>query len=158
MRTTETSLQDWILAASEATNEFAEQALGIRGSSNIEMMNDTSCRDMAGSSLLLHCSDMSVKVGFFSSDVVLMTIAKIILDVPSEDELSREEMIDAINETINIISGGVKRRLNDLANGGISLGLPLFIEADYDCKKNKGALFARMLIGEMPVLLLALAA
>lgn len=156
MRITDTSLKNWIHAAAEATNEFAEQALGIKESCNIEIINDMSCRDMAGSSLLLHSSDTSIKVGFFSSDVVLMKIAKLILDIPSADELSRNDMIDAINEIINIISGGVKRRLNDQASGGISLGLPSFIEADYhDCKKNEETLFARMLIAEMPILLLA---
>ncbi len=152
-------LKDWINAAAEATNDFAAQALGVEQSiatCGIEIIDEPSCSDLEGSCLQLTCGETSIKVCFLSGEDILMKIARIMLAISSEDELSKKDMIDAIKEAINIISGGIKRRLNEQFIGGITLGLPLFMKREFMNEEHENRVIAKIVVAEMPVFLIAI--
>jgi CheY-specific phosphatase CheX len=60
-------------------------------------------------------------------------------------------MIDAIKEVINIISGGIKCRLNDQISGGITLSIPFFLDGKEAQEKNQGALIENIIISGRPL-------
>lgn len=152
-----TLLQDFVQAAGEATVEYTKMSFGIENGitpDRFELIENDSPLPTSGSCLVLTVNDMSITVGLLSIEDNLMKMAKSILDLPVDQEISKEEMMDTVNEMINIISGGIKSRLNNKVEGGITLGLPKFIELDWDNYHNAAAI-AKILIDDMPVYLLA---
>ena len=142
----------WIKVAVEATNEFARQALCFEehvSSSNMGLMEEET--PLSGSYLMLTCGEFQMEIGFLSSEKILMEIARILFVVTPEEVLPREDMIDAIKEVINIISGGVKCRLNDQISGGITLSIPFFLEGKDVQEKNQDALIENIIVAGMPV-------
>ena len=151
------ALMDWLNATNDTIGEHLGPMLGVEhlvDSHRMDLINDSDIDAIMGSYLLLNCANThSIKVSFLSSEDVLMQIAKKILGLSPTDELSRDDMIDAIKEVINIISGGVKSRLNHQVSGGIALGLPFFVDKTDDFPKSEDTLFGKIIISGMPIYL-----
>ena len=154
--TTSYALEDFINAAAEAVGDFAGQMLGADNPiqfNKLEQMKEEKYHTLLGSYLALNCGDQLIKVYFLSSEEVLMNLVKRMLAMSPDEPLAREDMIDAIKEIINIISGGIKCRLNDHVNGGILLGLPSFIEGKSMQTKENGRITGQLFVAGMPVFL-----
>ncbi len=151
------ALTDWLNATCDTVSEYIGPMLGDEHSIEVNnMAYDDSCPVDAimGSCLLLTCDNHSgIKVSFLSNDDVLMQIAKKMLGMPSNDSLEREEMKDAIKEVVNVISGGVKSRLNSQISGVITLGLPSFVDSTHSLQKNEHHLFQKITISGLPIVL-----
>lgn len=151
------TLDVWMSAASEAVNDFSVQMLGIEELnyfSNLEQINEELFVSLAGSYIQLNCGDSLVEVAFLSSDDVLLKIGKLMHKVAPADQLFRDDMIDAIKEVVNIISGGIKSRLNGQIEGGILLGIPMFSDNLQTYKQAKESLSGVVHLDDMRIYLL----
>lgn len=149
-------LERFIVAAVEAMSDFSIQMLGAEDSidpDSMEPIKEWDSHACLGSYLPLNCGEDLIEVGFMSSEDVLRVIVKRMLELSGEEDLPRDDMIDATKEIINIISGGIKCRLNEKVDGGILLGLPSFSEKPCcDLKKNN-TLVGKLHVANMPVFL-----
>lgn len=120
----------WLNAAVDAVNDFVSMGLGEEGAQ--ALINDSSpvenLKMLSGSSLVLSCSNEQIEIGLLADPQNIKMITQKMLSLSPEEGVDKEQMSDALNEALNIISGGIKSRLNDKADGGIVLGLPKFID------------------------------
>lgn len=119
----------WLTAAVNATNDFVINALDEQyiNSSSLDEAKRADPTQLSGAYLLLDCGAYQVEVGVLVDLENLMQITRKMLSLSPQAPLDREQMSDALNEIVNIISGGIKSRLNDQVEGGITLGLPRFL-------------------------------
>ena len=152
------TLKEWMAATAEATCESASQMLAIQSNpDNASYKEDGKDlpENAQGSFISLVSEADTVQVGFLSTKEGLALLAKAMLGMTPEDELSDSDMTDAVGEIINVVAGGVKRRLND-STGGMKLGLPMFIEGKVAYGDSQEMMAAHILLGSVPVHLLVL--
>lgn len=150
-------LKDWLTAMSEATAETASQTLSCESSADgcetkeqIDLPDDVS-----GSFLTLFTEKDSVQVGIVANKKSLENMAKAMLCMGPEETVATADITDAIGEIINIVAGGVKRRLNE-PTGGIKLGLPMFVEGKVAQGESQEGAVSQIKIGESLAYLLVL--
>ncbi|CAM3030551.1 chemotaxis protein CheX [Legionella worsleiensis] len=147
----------WVSVIAESANDYAAQALFADQMPVLMNKNDTSANNptlLSGSFLMLTANEGQIELGFLANEPVLMDLARIILSVSPEDTvISQLDMMDAINEMINVISGGVKSRVNHQIPGGILLGIPYFLDGDVVKEKIKHATVETLDFAGMPVTL-----
>jgi CheY-specific phosphatase CheX len=69
----------------------------------------------------------TAQLGLISSQEGCWNLARAFLGMERDESLSEEDMADALEEIINILAGGVKRRLIAL-DSSLKMGLPFFIQ------------------------------
>ncbi|WP_028383011.1 chemotaxis protein CheX [Legionella moravica] len=146
----------WIDVIAESASDYARQTLFkdlFHDSMNKNRITESNLTSLSGSYLLLTANKSDIELGFLSDESVLMDLARTILSVSPEVIIPRLDMMDAVNEVINIISGGVKSRVNDQITGGIVLGIPYFLEGDAVQKKIQQGAVETIDFAGMPVTL-----
>lgn len=150
------NLHDFLQAAGEAATDFANMSLchdSLFDFSKLELIHNEMELPSMGSCVDLKLSDTLITIGILSTKDNLMSMAKSMMGITSNQDISNEDMMDAINEMINIIAGGVKSRLNEKLQSNIKLGLPIFIELDW-ASYNKNRLVGKLSKGDIPLYLL----
>lgn len=122
----------WKKTAIEAIHEYASMSLSALSSFDSslsdEISSDVDAEHLPGSIMTLTTKDKPVVIGMSADNMVLTALAKAITQSAEQAELNRAEVQDAMNEMLNVVCGGVKRRLNDTIPGGITLGIPEFYQ------------------------------
>jgi len=100
------------------------------------VLEDGVTNQLNGSMLRVDCNkEFDMDIYFLAEESDLFLISAQYLGLETPYQLKKNEMMDAIMEINNIISGGFKSRLNDKLSGGILIGLPEFIEKKVVKKK-----------------------
>lgn len=152
------SLTDWMTAMSEATCESAVQMFAMSSNpESIEILSpDRDIPDgFCGSFITLVSELNTVQLGFLSDKKGLKELSQAMLGLSPEDTISDSDVTDAVGEIINVIAGGVKRRLNENA-GGLKLGLPMFIEGKVAHGESQEVMMAKVTLGKTPTHLIVL--
>ncbi len=147
------SMQDWINAMADATGELATSTLGFEGCS-IRETGSVYPDGMAGSLLSLTNTQDSIQVGILSTPEGCRNLAKSMLGMGPEEDLTDGDMADAVSEAINIVAGGVKRRLS--GDSPLQLGLPLFINGRIEPGDRQEPMFAKAMVGPIEICLVVL--
>ena len=149
-------LKDWLASLIEASADSATNVLGFE-QKVLPGVGDgmSACQPSvtSGAFISMLSEGGAIELGFAATKDVLQALAKIVLGMAPEEDIVAADTADAIGEVVNIIAGGVKRRLNEAA-GGINLGLPLFIEGTLVGRESQEMAHANVLLGEMPVCLI----
>jgi hypothetical protein len=108
-----------------------------------------------GAYLGLVAQEEPIQVGLLCEPAGCQLLAKALLGMDAADEdLPAADVGDAMCEIINIVAGGLKRRVSGQL--AITLGLPIFV-AGHPLPNQQQEISARQLkIGEVPVSLLVL--
>jgi len=117
-------IADWMAVTEEAVLEVATIALST---SDCKLgSHDGGATQALGAYLALLGHDTSLQVGLLSDASGCQLLSKMLLGMaPEEENLSDSDIADAMCELINVIAGGIKRRVSDRLQ--INLGLPLFV-------------------------------
>jgi CheY-specific phosphatase CheX len=112
----------WIAAARAAAVDVLTQALSLPCA-----ISDQHPPRVTMGALIPFVGDMSpVQIGLFSDEAGCQRIARALLYAGPDDPLSKSEMVDAISEIVNILSGTIKGRVARYATHA-ALGLPAFV-------------------------------
>lgn len=147
-------LEEWIHAEAEAVADFSQEVLGIPVSVNVAPMEWTDkevCQSFMGAGLELSNNEQMIKILLLSNEEVLIKIAKLMLMITPDEILSQADMMDAIKEVVNIVSGGIKSRMNERMGGGLLLGLPYFSQQNVIPQED--VLIGKMSVANMPIYL-----
>lgn len=166
---TSTILTDrWMDALLDAANELATTSLGaeeavvLEGADAADAAPDVSAlrsedaNRVAGSYVPLVGTACSVELGVLGWSGSCSALARALLYLEDEEELSAEDMADAINEVANIIGGGLKQRMND-ADPSFKLGLPLFVHGYVQASSHLHTRSVAVALGPATVRLVLLA-
>lgn len=133
--TNQLDLTQWINSAAEAFHDFMGQLLMNDqeiGSDSLELFDGHDVHALgllAGASLFLEVEQgTTIALKILASKSALSELTHLMLNTSKHEPIEQEDIIDAIKEIVNIVSGGVKCRLNSEYNDSIVLGLPLYIE------------------------------
>lgn len=149
-------LDKWMQVASEALDYFVNQVLNPNGFVEAKPLHliEEYNTPLSGASLILQCGELfRVNVELLSDPKHLKQIARTMFDMSDNEPISDEDVVDAIKESVNMLSGGIKSRLTDQIEGEILLGIPTFIVEKKLQKTSEEAIRSEMDFGEMPIYL-----
>ena len=142
-------------ALTEATAEVATTALGFETTVlGPQVANVSAPR---GAYLSLLASTEPLQIAFFAEAAGCQVLAKALLGMdPAEDDLPDGDVSDAMCELVNMLAGGVKRRMADPSS--VSVGLPMFV-AGHPLPNQHQEINARQVeIGSVPASLMLVTA
>jgi len=118
----------WIAALISSAGELASEALHVAQELDGPTA-DTLPRGQAGAYVALVGDEENLQFGVVAQPAVCDAVARALLMLEPDEELSGDDMADALSEVANIVGGGVKRRLAT-RDRSLKLGLPVFITGD----------------------------
>lgn len=150
------SLDDWMSAVVASAEELATVALGFEGSTLVGR-RDSFPRDLNSALVALVSESASVQLGVASTDEGCRQLAGALLCLePGEEELSDEDVADAVGEIANIVAGQVKRTIGG-PGSSMKLGLPLFVHGKVETSSDTvETAAADITVGPVPVTLLVM--
>ena len=147
------AVSDWVAAMADASTELA-LSLGIDG---VEVLgwHDLPPTGMAGAYIPLLAEEQTLQLALLASPAGCADLARLLLGMEPDEAVSDADIADAVGELVNIVAGGVKQRMQDVA-GGLRLGLPVFIHGYVQPTQQLEVSLASARIGEVDAHLMAL--
>ncbi len=145
-------VQTWMHAMVDSTDELATSTLGLEGISVLSELMPTQ-RDLPGSYVALVGDQFNFEYGVAGTWDSFGVLARTLLFMESDEELGDDDLADAINEVINIVAGGVKRRMSEI-DAGLKLGLPAFFNGTLHPTSHQEALSSKIDIGGAEIYLM----
>jgi len=143
----------WQEAVQGAANEIARRALGFSGAEVSEPISLYQSAGMVGAHIPL-VGNPSYELSLVATRPNCSKLATAILGMNAE-ELPAGTIPDAIGEIVNMLAGGVKRRL--AASGGdLELGLPVFVNGTVEPSGTQSVLAFAAQLGSLSVMVLIL--
>jgi hypothetical protein len=147
-------MQDFCLdALTESTSEVAATVLGgmefVRQGASVGAMHGH------GAYLGLVAQEEPIQVGVLVDEAGSQALAKALLGLtPADEDLPPSDVSDAMCEVINIVAGGLKRRV--ATKLAITLGLPIFVNGHPLPNGQQHVVARELTIGGTPLKLLLL--
>jgi hypothetical protein len=114
----------WLRALRDSALDVITTSLG-REDGDISAMFGTAPHDVAGSYMPLVSPRCSLYVGWTAGEHDRGALARAFLGMGEDESLAVADVEDAMGELVNILGGGVKRRMLSHVPG-LSVGLPFF--------------------------------
>ncbi len=116
-------VERWLDALTDAIEELASLNLGMDVAEAVRR-EEPSTDSRSTASIDLRCPTGSWRISIASDTDGCQTLARTLLGLePEEEDLPDADVADAFGEVLNILAGGLKKRLSG-AEGDIFLGLP----------------------------------
>lgn len=142
-------LTDWLDAAEAVFAEIAETALGFETTERLSR-KDKMPREYPGAYVPLLTDTVSLQVGIAGTLQNCQEIARALLCMEPEEELSHADMADALGEIANIAAGALKGRMANRYQS-MSLGLPIFFNGAIEPTEKLEFAVTEMHLGTIPV-------
>ena len=140
------TIQEWINASKEAVEEVASSVLGLEKAETLSVGTKIP-PELSGSCISLVSESGSVQIGLFTSTDGCISLGKAMMGMGPEEEFPESDIADAIGEVVNIIAGGIKRRLNSQVP--IQLGLPIFISGSVEAGEQQEIAVVEVRLGSV---------
>lgn len=140
---------EWMNALEESAREVALTALGFS-----ECTTERDCGapppELFGAYLPLGTTFQPVQIGLLSGERGCQALAKALLGLtPLDDDLPLPDVGDAVSEVLNMLAGGLKRRLAGRLE--LKLGLPLFLHGTVQSNAHVTLMPAKLVFGSVDV-------
>jgi hypothetical protein len=144
--------RDWMQVIQQTACEVATVALGfeecVKGRENVEIGSG-----LCGAYLPLSTTTEQIQVGLLADDAGCQALAKALLGMEqAEPDLSVPDMSDSFAEIVNLLAGGLKRRLEGRVD--LKLGLPLFVSGVVRANSHITILATELRLGSVEVVVL----
>lgn len=137
--------EPWLSAIRDSALDVITTSLGFQDG-DISAMFGAAPNDVPGAYLPIVGSKQSMYVGWTAGERDRQTLARAFLGMSESDELSDGDVADALGELVNILGGGVKRRM--LAHvAGLAIGLPFYAGGNMRLLGGASGLGARVRCG-----------
>ncbi|HVY27761.1 MAG TPA: chemotaxis protein CheX [Polyangiaceae bacterium] len=142
-------------ALRDAVGEVAATVLGgvpVAAAPAVENLDPASCH---GAYLALVAQEEPIQVALLANAAGCQTLSKLLLGMDAADEdLPDADVSDAMCEVINIVAGGLKRRVS--AELKVTLGLPLFVAGPLMPNQMQQVHGSALSLGDVQVVVLLL--
>ncbi len=143
----------WREAVQGAATELARNALGFTGAKVAEPVAIEQTANMVGAHIPM-IGSQAFELSLFTTREGCSQLATAVLGM-NADELPPGTIPDAIGEIVNMLAGGVKRRL--ASNGGdLELGLPVFVNGNVELAGRQSAVTLPVQVGPVQTFVLIL--
>lgn len=79
----------------------------------------------------------SWEIALFGDDLGCSGLARVIYAMEGDQTPSPDEIVDAMGELVNMVSGAVKKRLDQQEHERLTIGVPMFHISHEDCEKYR---------------------
>lgn len=145
MTETAHDMEVWVEAMIDSLDELASGMLGFEGGKLLEVRDELPER-MIGAHVAMVSLREALSVGLISDEAGCGALARALLCMEPDEELPAGDVADAMGEIVNIIAGGVKRRLVE-EDSSIKIGLPVFFSGQMKPTKNMQSRVLEILLG-----------
>lgn len=146
---------EWLTALFKSANDFAQTSLNLDGCQTSGSHKDIPLQDAIGAYVPWVNEFYSIQLAFLSSEAGCERIAKMLLCMEPDEEITFEDMTDALQEIMNILAGMAK----GIVGGAVAaknMGLPVFINSYINLNHQQEALAEPVMIGDIPCYLVIL--
>ncbi|MCP4602583.1 MAG: chemotaxis protein CheX [Proteobacteria bacterium] len=149
------SAREWLDASIIAAKELAQIALGLDGAELISIREGLP-GESDSAYIALVGEKSSAQIGIASDAEGCQQIARTLLGMePDEEDLSEEDVADAIGEIANILAGQIKTLMAEKSID-VVLGMPIFIQGRVKMTSDMEFAAADMHFGSIPVTVMIL--
>ncbi|NNN15210.1 MAG: hypothetical protein HKL82_05035 [Acidimicrobiaceae bacterium] len=147
-------ISQWRDSMLEATDEVAQSSLMLDAVTVREAPSPLP-RDLPGSYIPLVGEDYNYEFGLAAKWEHCEYLAKTLLFMDPGDEISDDDIADAMNELANMVGGGVKKRMAEI-DTTLKLGLPAFFNGTVHPTAEQEHVCVIATAGEAEIYLIAL--
>ena len=144
-------LEAWLDVLVLAANELAVETLGFEAGC-VVARNSTVAANLTSSCIALVGEESVLQLGFAATMKDCSLLSSALLGLCPEEELSHEDMVDALGELTNVLAGLVKTRLAST----LRIGLPIVLKGSIDTPTRMESATATMRWGDIEAQLLLL--
>ncbi|NTV52462.1 MAG: chemotaxis protein CheX [Candidatus Firestonebacteria bacterium] len=148
-------MADWIQALTDSAGEIAAMSLGfeecrVTGQACEDLLASPTDPAWVGAFISVQCREDALHLGLVADASGCETLAKALLGMAPSEILPEEDVSDSLRELVNILAGGVKRRLAAQENT-LQLGLPQVVQGPLEVADLTEAARIPMTLGPIPV-------
>lgn len=121
------TLSQWRAAIDGAANEIASYALSFTGALVQDPVALERAASLIGAHIPLIGDGKAYDMAFVAAPESCKALARAILQMAYDAPIQDTEVADAIGEIVNMLGGGVKRRMSAGNGADLVLGLPIFL-------------------------------
>jgi Chemotaxis phosphatase CheX len=146
---------DWL---DDLTAEFGALASGTLGLDGLEVLarRDAPPPGIEGAYLALVGPSGAYQIGVAAEARGCDALARGLLACGPAEPLAQGDVADAVCEIVNILAGGVKRRVAERSGEQLGLGLPTFFHGAAEPSSRLGVTAAEVRVGDVAAALLVL--
>ena len=147
---------DWLQALEAELDGLAQGTLGMPAVA-VTRRSEAPPAAMEGAYLGLVSGEGAYQVGLAATSEGCQALARGLLAVePSADPLPAADVADAVCEIVNMLAGGVQRRVRERSGLQVGLGLPTFFHGPVQPTERLGVAVAEVRVGGLSAALLVL--
>jgi len=145
-------IQEWLDCFKEATNDLANSSLRFDG---VPPRETPAKGEQAnpGTYIAIMTDSSSMHLGITSTPQGVRVLARGLLGLRQDQELSDQEAVDGVSEMMNIVAGKVKSKMAT-RDGTLQLGLPMFVQTPIQVNEQMERASADVTIGPVACQLL----
>jgi hypothetical protein len=145
-------IQEWLDCFKEATNDLAKSSLRFDGVPPRETPGKGEQAN-PGTYIAIMTDSSSMHLGITSTPQGVRVLARGLLGLRQDQELSDQEAVDGVSEMMNIVAGKVKSKMAS-RDGTLQLGLPMFVQTPIQVNEQMERASADVTIGPVACQLL----
>lgn len=127
----ELAVADWQQAAVEVASEIGVSVLAFGGTTPPERIAGIG-DERRGAYVPILSGDNSLHVGIVSNESGCVSLTRALLGMEPDEDVSPDDVRDAVGEIANMIAGGVKTKVTEKGVAA-QIGLPIFIHGHIEC-------------------------
>lgn len=145
----ELAVADWQQAAVEVASEIGVSVLAFGGTTPPERIAGIG-NERRGAYVPILSGDNSLHVGIVSDESGCVSLTRALLGMAPDEDVSPEDVRDAVGEIANMIAGGVKTKVTEK---GVSaqIGLPIFIQGHIECGGSTQTIVSQLTFDDVDV-------
>jgi CheY-specific phosphatase CheX len=149
------SLDEWIQALTDSAGEIASTSLGygqcqVKEKESVDSLLSLTAPNLVGAYISVLSHEHSLNLGLLADASGCENLAKALLGMDAQETLPEEDVTDSLREIVNILAGGVKRRMSERENT-LQLGLPLVVRGQVAVTELMEAARVKMMLGPIDV-------
>ncbi len=145
-------IKEWLDCFKEATDELATSSLRFDGSPAREIPGKGEQAN-PGTYIAILTDTSSMHLGITSTPNGVRALARGLLGLRQDQEMSDQEAVDGVSEVMNIVAGKVKSKMAG-RGGTLQLGLPMFVQTPIQMNEQMERASAEVTIGPVACQLL----
>jgi hypothetical protein len=149
------SPSDWLDALEAELSSLATHALGLPPVRAV-MRGTTPPPAMEGAYLGLVSTAGPIQVGLATTSAGCQDLARGLLAMGGSAPLAPADVADAVCEVVNMLSGGVQRRVRQKFGFEVQLGLPTFFHGPVQPTERLGVAVSEVRVGDFAAAVLVL--
>ena len=146
---TDVAVASWQQAAIEVVTSIGTDVLAFASCSSAQPIGELALESQ-GAYVPILSGDHSLHVGVVSNEAGCHVLTRALLGMEPDEDVSSDDVRDAVGEIANMVAGGVKTKIVALG-GEAQLGLPIFIRGHIEASSVSQCMISQLTFDNIEV-------